>query len=123
VSLQRLCADSLPSFAVFHKPAAVLQGAAQQQLGVIELQRYVCPTIVPYSYMILKFTHKPDSGCFAYCREDRLPEGMVRNGNVQRDSVLTFTRAGTGRITAAANGTELTTGADALCWHAMQVWH
>ena len=50
-------------------------------------------------------------GC---CREDRLPAGMVRNGNVQKDSVLTFTRAGNGRITAAANGTELTTGANAL---------
>jgi hypothetical protein len=51
----------------------------------------------------------------AWCyREDRLPEGMVRNGNVQKDSVLTFTRAGNGRVTAAANGTELTTGADAL---------
>ena len=52
----------------------------------------------------------------AWCcyREDRLPEGMVRNGNVQKDSVLSFTRAGNGRITAAANGTELTTGVQAL---------
>jgi hypothetical protein len=45
----------------------------------------------------------------AVFRDDRLPEGMVRNGNVQKDSVLTFTRAGNGRVTAAANGTELTT--------------
>lgn len=55
-------------------------------------------------------SHQPD----AHDREDRLPDGMVRNGNVQKDSVLTFTRAGNGRVTAAANGTELTTGTDAL---------
>lgn len=42
-------------------------------------------------------------------REEKLPPHMVRNGNVQKDSVLTFTRAGSGRVTAAANGTELTT--------------
>lgn len=36
----------------------------------------------------------------------------MRNGNVQKDSVLTFTRASNGRVTAAADGTELATGTD-----------
>lgn len=34
---------------------------------------------------------------------------MVRNGNVQKDSVLTFTRSSGGRVTAAADGKELAT--------------
>lgn len=40
---------------------------------------------------------------------------MVRNGNVQKDSVLTFTRASGGRVTAAADGTELATGVASGC--------
>ncbi len=46
---------------------------------------------------------------FLACREERLPSGMVRNGNVQKDSVLTFTRGVGGRITAVADGQELAT--------------
>ncbi len=34
---------------------------------------------------------------------------MLRNGNVQKDSVLTFTRAAGGRVTASADGQELAT--------------
>lgn len=45
------------------------------------------------------------------CREERLPKGMVCNGNVQKDSVFTFTRANGGRVIASADGTELATGA------------
>lgn len=63
---------------------------------------------------LLHGTVPNNMAAWCYYREDRLPEGMVRNGNVQKDSVLTFTRAGNGHVTAAANGTELTTGADAL---------
>lgn len=46
---------------------------------------------------------------FLACREERLPSGMVRNGNVQKDSVLTFTRGVGGRVTAVADGQELAT--------------
>ena len=42
-----------------------------------------------------------------FCSEDKLPEGVVHGGNVQKGSVLTFTRAPGGRITAAADGKEL----------------
>ena len=81
------------------------------QLGSVCLVVFQ-PVQLP-AHVVLHSTVSIHVAAWSY-REDRLPEGMVRNGNVQKDSVLTFTRAGNGRVTAAANGTELTTGIHVL---------
>jgi hypothetical protein len=87
------------------------KGLLSSQLGSTCLVMY--PPVQLPAHVVLHGIVPDDLAAWCY-REGRLPEGMVRNGNVQKDSVLTFTRAGNGRVTAAANGTELTTGADAL---------
>jgi hypothetical protein len=69
--------------------------------------RACAPSGTPAASALPPLASNPE---FCRFREDRLPAGMVRNGNVQKDSVLTFTRASNGRVTAAADGVELATG-------------